>query len=249
MGKKIRLRLFAIVLVVITGVSAVRADLHVKQKQTIEAYYEWGAVNPAREQGLEYWLGKDRAAIVNARWTAIADFAAGTLTYLGHRTRVYVQTTLPLDPAALFDSKALDFIRQSLTTQGTVKPVEETKTILGRSCLGHVVETWVNYEGDRLNERVQTIWTSPEIPVDAALIAKVLHLQYVLSYFADDLIKGYEAIQGFPLLREMIFFNRGIEIKARVETLVLSEEQPGPAVYAVPAGYMKKAKIETADMQ
>jgi len=237
-----------IILAAAVFVPVSRADVHIRQKQVIEPYYEYGVTNPAREQSLETWIGKDRASVINARWAVLIDFEAKKLIYLGHRTRVYAETELPFDSSALYGPDALEVIKASLV-QGTVKPLPETKTVMDRPCQGYEVMTWIDYEGDRAGDRKQVIWSTTSIPIDAAILDKILHLQYVLSYFSDDLIKAYETIKGFPLLRELTLCNRGIEIKARVETLEIAEQTPDAKVYAIPSGYSKKTKIDASDIR
>ena len=79
-------------------------------------------------------------------------------------------------------------------TEGTVEPTGKTKEILGRKCEMIKVETWIESEGTRFNQRDERVWVTADLPIDWEAYDKINRNTMKLLNFDESL--------GFRLCKE-----------------------------------------------
>lgn len=92
-------KLFALTLLVLIAALSLSADVYVKQKTHTDSMMG----QPARDDIMEQWIGDNANAFatVSPDQSFIVDLKKNLLYMVNHKSKTYVETTLPLDLSKL----------------------------------------------------------------------------------------------------------------------------------------------------
>ncbi|MGB8953206.1 MAG: DUF4412 domain-containing protein [Candidatus Aminicenantales bacterium] len=236
------LGVMALVLVVAL---AVHADIYVKSKVHTDATSFMGQNQPEKNEFSEQWIGDNKFATLGAEQSFLIDLKKNMIWMISHKSKSYIETSLPLDFAKLLPPEAAA-MASMMTMKATVNPTTEKKKIGQWDCLGYDVTMTVM--GMAMKMRV---WATTDVPFDlnkylTQMYGAVLKGQMRLD---DASVKEMMKIKGFQIASELNANIMGAKIRTTTEVLEISKKNPPAGAYAVPAGYTKKDKLDMQDLQ
>lgn len=224
------------------------ADTCIKRHRHMDEYYYGGRVTPEEDTDIEIWLGGKKMAYITPAQYIVVDVGNDVLVFGNKRDSTYVETKLPFDWEDIVDEQTAGMLAQ-YRTSGLVEDAGETRSILGYDCKCYRVETWIESEGQRYNERVETVWLTTGLPFDWEAYEKVSENGMKLQNYDDALIETFSNIDGFPLLVEADVYMQGFSVKSVEEVVEIIETTPEADVYALPAYFSQKEKLTMADLR
>jgi len=238
--------LLALVSFCFAGVAS--ADTCVKQKRHTDEYYYGGTVTPAEDIEIEIWFGGQRMVYVTPNRIVVVDAEKDVLLFANKTDSSYVETTLPFDWANVVDEGTVGYLGQYMT-EGTVEATGETKEILGRKCELIKVETWIESEGQRFNQRDELVWVTTDLPIDWEVYEKINRNSMKLLNYDDSLIETFAAIKGVPVQSEADVYMQGFSVKSTEEPIEIMKTESKAEVYTLPSYFKKKDQLTMADLR
>lgn len=240
--------IFTAIAVVCAAVLPAAADTCFIQKRHMDEYYYGGRVTPEENTDIEMWVGGKKMAYITPTRHIVVDIENGVLLFGNKRDSTYVETTLPFDWNNVMDEGTVGYLAQ-YRTEGTVKELGEDKDILGHTCTGYLVETWIENEGQRFNERVEKVWMTTGLALDWEAYGKISANGMKLQNYDDALVEAFSAFEGIPLMIDADVYMQGFSVKSVEETVEIIETQPESNVYALPDYFTKKDHLTMADLR
>jgi beta-lactamase regulating signal transducer with metallopeptidase domain len=202
----------------------------------------------------ELWVAKDRAALVEKPRTCILDRAAGRFIFLNHRERTYLEAALPLDVDALLSPEVLRARRERRQT-GRLEATGATGKVLGHTCREFKLYSWSAYDPDPESTDLNIVWTTSELPTDMALIDDLLmNRRTLLSLMSDELQR--EMRKRMPGMQLRVDYTaahpvKGFPVRRRYlsETAEMGRKTVPAGLFAVPADYERRERLELADIR
>lgn len=225
-------KLFLILTLVIVSFAFLSADIYVKQQTK--------AGQQASIQ--ETWLGTDKIASISDEGTVIMDMTKKKLFMIDHKSKTYIETTIPLDMAKLMPPEMASMMQGMMSgMEVRLSPNGKTKKIANWNAKGYDFN--IKMMG---MEMKMTMWASADVPFDWKKYAAIYSEIYKVSLrMGEKFMKEFLKMNGFPVATEMTMM--GIDITTT--TLEISKKTAGANVYSVPSGYKKKDKFTMEDMQ
>jgi len=173
------------------------------------------------------------------------DMKKNLMYMIYHKSKTYVETTLPMDLTKLLPPEFAAMAGMMMMT-ATVSPTTQTKQVGQWKCTGYDVS--ITMMGMPMKMRV---WATTDVPFDynqfnAKIWGNVLKGQMM---FDEASVKEMMKIKGFQIANEMSGEVMGMKFNTNTEVLEISKKNPPANVYAPPAGYTKKDKLSMDDLQ
>jgi len=234
-------KLFALTLLVLMAAISLSADVYVKQKTHTDSIMG----QPARDDVMEQWIGDNVFATVSPDQSFIVDLKKNLMYMVNHKSKTYVESTLPLDFTKLLPPE-MAAMASMMKMTATVNPTTQTKKIGQWNCTGYDVTMTVMGMPMKM-----MLWASTDVPFDvnqfnAKIWGNVLKGQMMLD---DASVKEMMKVKGFQIASEMSGEMMGFKINTTSEVLEITKKNPPANIYAPPAGYAKKDKLSAEDLQ
>lgn len=232
-------------LIVFTAVLAAApclADIRIVEGQRAESSVLGFTTRTENGPDNELWIGPQRASMTEGERTFIIDREAGRLWFVNHDKRSYVEWTLPLDPAGLYEN---GFAGPSRTS-GTVTKTGATRRIVDKACTRYdVVMDYADPGGSRRREI--TVWATTDVSFDTTIVADLLDNLRRLYNRDDALRERLATIEGVQMGNELC--DDGLVFGRCFITEVTSiEEREAPeGAYAPPGGYSRRDRLTHDD--
>lgn len=231
-------KIILIVSIVLILVVFLNADVYIKQKTNVGAFME----QPAKEIYQEQWLGKNKMAIISQDNTMILDLEAKKFYMANHHNKSYIETGLPLDLIQLMPEQIAQMMKKMMDSMTiSVQPNSQTKQVANWNASGYNVKITIMGM-----EMKMAFWASKDVPFDwkkySAMYAEIYQAQFRMG---EKFIEEFKKVQGFPVETEL----EAMGMKVTTTTLEMSQKDPSPGTYSVPAGYTKRDKLSMEDMQ
>jgi hypothetical protein len=194
------------------------------------------------------WFGGKKMSYFTPNRIIIIDAGKNTLVFANKTDSTYVETTLPFDWANVTDESTVGILAR-YRTEGTVKETGKKKSVLGRSCVGYEIETWIEDGGERFNEREEVVWVTTDLPIDWEAYGTVSENAMKLQNYDDVLVKAFSVFQGIVLESEADVYMKGFSVESTEEILEITETQPDTDVYSLPSYFRKKDQLSMADLR
>jgi len=225
------------------------ADTCLKQKRHMDEYYYGGTITPEENTDIEVWLGGKKMAYITPTQYIVVDLGNNALLFGNKRDSTYVETKLPFDWNDVLDEGTAEMLAQ-YRTEGVVKESGEARNIQGHNCKGYLVETWIESpEGERFNERIETVWMTTGLAIDWEAYGKIGENAMKLQNYDEALVAAFSAFEGYPLLIDSDVYMKGFSVKSVEETVEIIEAQPETDVYSLPTYFTRKDKLTMADLR
>ncbi|UCF06507.1 MAG: hypothetical protein JSV33_05625 [bacterium] len=240
--------LVMLIFILCIAVSILFADTCVRHQVHTDGYYYGGRVNPPVDREYEVWFGTGKIAYMHERRSVLFDLDKSIMTFVNLEDSTYVVSPIPFEWTKLLVPQ--DTARVLMyQTVGEISKTDGKKKVLDRKCMGYTMCTWIPYEGGRVYETDATVWVTSDVPFNLELyemsIGHRLQLQNYKSTFIDEMNK----IKGYPLLSEESRFVKGFSVKSFDRVVEILEKDPPAGVYAIPAGFTKKAQLGIGDLR
>jgi hypothetical protein len=231
-------KLILIVSLLVISVVFLNADVYIKQKANMGAFMG----QPAKETIQEHWLGTNKMAMITPETTMIINMEAKKLYMVNNGNKTYIETDLPLDMTKLMPEQIAAMMKGMMDGMTmSVQPNGQTKKILNWNTSGYDVKITVMGM-----EMKMTFWASKDVPFDWKKYTDVYSEVYKAQLrMGEKSMEEFKKIQGFPVETEM----DAMGMKVTTTTVEISQKNPAPGIYSVPAGYAKKDKLSMEDMQ
>lgn len=191
----------------------------------------------------ETWVGDDIIATTERGKTVIINRREDRLTYIDHKHRFWMETSLPIDISRDLCEHSLK-TRHERRSSGEVTETRRTRRILKHKCREYHVHSWYVGNGRIHTEENIKVWASTEMPFDLSLYDEMLH-NLRLIYNRDPLyISELEKITGFQMGIEMRAGNFFMGKRYADETVKIEALTPPPGTFSPPVGYERREKIE-----
>ncbi|MEW6367378.1 MAG: hypothetical protein AB1714_22335 [Acidobacteriota bacterium] len=225
--------------------AALAADTHIRVGCHSDGYYNYGNVVPPADSEVEYWIGGGRLAYITPRLRLVLDGPSGTFLVVDRNDSSCVELPLPLDASKSVSPDVQSYFMQD-RAGGTVVETVELR-IDGRPCQGYEVRFWIEEQDSRYEDRIETIWTTQDVPFDLEtyhLFTRVLHGLYRdVTHWDAALVDQLNSVRGFPVLREGKYFMKGVPRNATRRLVEMTDEDPPPRVYSVPMEIEREALL------
>jgi hypothetical protein len=196
----------------------------------------------------EFWLGDNRAALIEDRFRVILDRSRNLLTYVNPRDRTYVEIDLPMDLDAIFSDELMRK-RRELSYGAAVEPTDNTRRVRGYGCREYDLTQWQVKDGARSGYRNAKVYATTEVDADYTLAEELLDNLRVILPRDQASREELRKIRGKQLLFE---WERPGSLLVKellvAEVVEIRREVPPFGVYEIPAGYTRKERLEPSDL-
>lgn len=232
-------KFFAVVFILLAVVVLVRADYYIKSKAHTDPISMMGQNQPAKDDIHEQWIGGDKFANITPEISIILDLKQGLAWIVQHKTKTYVETTLPLDITKLMPPEAASMMGMMKATV-SVQPTGQNKTIGQWACAGYNVS--VNM---MMMPMKMAVWASENVPFDLNLYkTKMFSAMMKGTLRLDDAsIAEMEKVKGYWISSETTMEIMGAKMRNTSDVVEISQKTPGVEVYKVPAGYTQSKTL------
>lgn len=233
------------------SIAFVSADIYIKQSFHTDPVSIMGQSQPAKDEISEQWIGDNRYTTNTGKQSMIVDIDKNVMLMLNHKSRSYIEMSLPLDMSQYFPEQMAAMMKQMMTgVTVTVTPNGKDKMIQQWNCQGYNVQIKMNAMGMPMNMNMD-VWASTDVPFDwkkvgEAMMSNMMKAQLRLS---DSAIEEMKKVKGYWIAMEMSMNVMGADIKTSTQVVEITQKSPSADTYSVPAGYTKKDKLSMADMQ
>jgi hypothetical protein len=243
-------KIIVVLAVLATSVAATSssADTYIKQASHTDEYYYGGNVTPEDNSEIEMWFGEKKMAYFTSNRIIVIDAEKDALVFANKLDSTYVETSLPFEWSNVVDEGTLGYLAR-YKTEGTVKKTELKKSILGRECTCYRIETWIESEGERFNQREEMVWVTTDLSIDWEVYDKLTKNSMKLQNYDDTLIEAFSVLKGIALETVADVYLKGFSVKSVEEVLEITEIQPDTDVYALPSYFRKKDQLTMADLR
>jgi len=226
----------------------INADVYIKQKLHTDSYYYGGITRPADDSETETWISNKKMVSITKNRITILDTEKNQAFIINTNDKTYAKTDLPIRMSKLVPENITAYLK-SFQYIGTVKETGKTKEIGKFKCNGYEVNSYLLYEGSKVNETDSLIWVTSEVPFDLKKYAYMRTNLHILRNFSDNLIAELNKVQGFSIASETLFYPKGFSVKSTAEVVEMSVKAPPAGIYAVPDGYTIKEKLTMQDLR
>ena len=222
---------------------ALSADTLITAKHHSDAIEMMGQKQPATDHTVLTWIGQGKTARLAPDMSVIVRVDTGKMYLIRPAEKAYSTINLPLDFKKMMPPEIaamMETMGKMMTWDATVTATGTTKTIAGYNAQGYRVAI-TGPMGMRMD---QDIWATKELQIDySAFKELMLNQRALMAPLGGDWWKKLAAIEGYPVLSEMVTTMGGKSFATR-EEMVSFETKDAPAgTYEPPAGY----KEETFD--
>ncbi|MCK4942148.1 MAG: DUF4412 domain-containing protein [Candidatus Aminicenantes bacterium] len=234
-------KLWVIVISVLFLTILLNADYLIKTKMHMDAFEMMGQKQPATDEIVENWIGKDRMLTHQQEKIFIVRMDLKKMYYIMSKTKSYIEINLPFDFSSLLPPEAVQMMSMMKMTL-KVTPTKNTKMINKWNCQEYIVEMKMAMGSYTMN-----MWVTQDIKINldayAEMYTNVTAMGFVEN--ADE----FKKIKGYPIHVDMNMNMMGMNIKGFNTVIEITEKTPAKGLYSPPAGFHKKEKLGMQDFR
>jgi hypothetical protein len=234
--------LFAIVLILAIGL-ILPADVYIKTNVHTDAFAMMGQNQPAKDEVIEQWIGNNQLLNKTGDKIMIMDMNKKMMFIVNPKDKTYVETALPLDMSKLVPKEAASMMSMMKMTV-KVTPNGQTQKINQWNCTGYDVEMNMMMMPMKMK-----VWATTEVPFDWKMFSKMYANVSKMSFMDDAAIAELMKVNGYQVASEMTMDMMGSKLKVNSQVVEIAQKPAPAGIYAVPAGYTKKATLSLEDMR
>jgi hypothetical protein len=255
--KKWQLKIFCVFLgfaLLFAFSNAANAEVYMKQKRHTDETKVMGKTQPATDEIIITWLGKDRARMDHDQdKSTIILLDKNVFISLDHTKMTYVEMQIgewektieeSVNKEAKTDEdkedakKALGFLKglKSLVKFETkVTETKEAKKIKDWNCRKYVLKANMP-----MVKMTSEIWATEDIRVDFNLYRKISNAMMAGMPGMQEALKEMEKIKGVMVYSQSTGSAMGADVKSTEELLEIAEKTAPAGAYEIPKGYIKE---------
>ncbi|HPR62962.1 MAG TPA: hypothetical protein PK014_01975 [Thermoanaerobaculia bacterium] len=192
----------------------------------------------------EMWIGADKIRYSTPGWTLILHRNEQKIFFLNMKEKTYVEASLPLDTAHILSDDIIRTMGKYPTT-GEVTDLGKTREILGKTCDGYRIRSWVESSGKSFQEKEYIVWAMRDGGFDMSLHDQLLRNLRKIYSRTDQFQEELSKIRGFQLGLESTETRYPRWEELAVE---LTRKRPPAGIYDVPKDFTKKKTIDLDDL-
>ena len=220
----------AAALTLIAGLAS--ADMKLTQTQHTDGFTVMGQTEPARDQTVTMWIGKDRMRTDSGKDSVIVRLDQKKLYLVKHRERSYSVVNLPVDVKNLLPDGMYDQMMQMMEMKAEVTPTDETAVISGWSARKYQVTI-----SSAMMQTKQEVWATTELDLDYESFLAMMEASLNMQPGSASLIEEFRKIKGLQVRQRSVMSMMGAEVASTTEVTSAEEAQAPAGTYELPAGY------------
>lgn len=231
-------KLFLALTLVMLSVAFLSADVYIKQQTKMGAFMG----QPAKDTVQEQWFGNNCIATVTQDTTIVINMAAKKYLMINHKTKTYVEASLPLDMSKLMPEQMAGMMKSMMDGMTvSVQANGQSKKIMNWNTKGYDVN--MTMMGMQMK---MVFWASTDVPFDWKKLALLSGELYKAQMrLGEKFVEEFKKIEGYPVASDIEMMG----MKMNMVTVEMSEKTAPANLYAPPAGYTKKDRLGMEDMQ
>jgi len=202
-----------------------------------------GQNQPAKDEVMEQWIGNNQLVNKTGDKVMIMDTNKNMMYIVNPKEKSYVETQLPLDMAKLLPKEAASMMSMMKVTV-KVTPNGQNKKISQWNCVGYDVDMNM-----MMMQMKMKVWATTEVPFDWKMFSKMYANVSKMQFMDDAAIAELMKINGYQVASEMTMDMMGSKIKVTSQVTEIAQKPAPAGIYAVPAGFTKKATLSMEDMR
>jgi hypothetical protein len=234
--------LFAVIAVLALAI-LLSADVYIKTSVHTDAFAMMGQNQPAKDEVMEQWVGNNQLVNKTGDKIMIMDMNKNMMYIVNPKDKSYVETPLPLDMAKLLPKEAASMMSMMKVTV-KVTPNGQTQKVGKWNCIGYDVDMNM-----MMMQMKMKVWATTDVPFDWKMFAKMYANVSKMQFMDDAAIAELMKINGYQVASEMTMDMMGSKIKVTSQVTEIAQKPAPAGIYAVPAGFTKKATLSMEDMR
>ena len=236
MGAPMRRRTI-LILALLLAAQRAGADTLLTVASHTDGFQLQGVRQSPKDSQAKVWIAGDKLRHDEGRTSEIFRFDRAKLYIVDHAAKTYSEVALPIDLHQLVprgNEKLADELIQMKKVDVTVHPTGEAKKIRDWNARKLEVELRGG-QGAQGMTVATAIWLTTEIPVYGPynkMEASLATLQGNVEWG-----RRLEALEGFPVLQEVVVHMMGTQFKSREELVSVQSMEAPAGTYEVPGGY------------
>jgi opacity protein-like surface antigen len=219
------------------------ADVYIKTNVHTDAFAMMGQNQPAKDEIMEQWIGNNQLVNKTGDKVMIMDMNKNMMFIVNPKEKSYVETQLPLDMAKLLPKEAASMMSMMKVTV-KVTPNGQTQKVNKWNCVGYDVDMNM-----MMMQMKMKVWATTEVPFDWKMFSKMYANVSKMQFMDDAAIAELMKINGYQVASEMTMDMMGSKIKVTSQVTEIAQKPAPAGIYAVPAGFTKKATLSMEDMR
>ena len=234
-------KLWVVVILVFFLTILLNADYLIKTKMHMDAFEMMGQKQPATDETVENWIGKDRMLTHQQEKIFVVRMDLKKMYYIMSKTKSYIEINLPFDFSSLLPPEAVQMMSMMKMTL-KVTPTNNTKMINKWNCKEYIVDMKM-----AMGSYTMKMWVTQDININLDAYAEMYTNVTAMGFIenADE----YKKIKGYPIHVDMNMNMMGMNIKGYNTVIEITEKVPPKGLYSPPAGYQKKEKLGMQDFR
>lgn len=243
-----------LLLIIILAVAPllVKADVYLKQKSHTDAFKVMGRTQPAKDEIVVMWLGKDKGRVDQGeKMSTIIRLDKNIMYVIDHSKKTY--TEIPFSDLNDIISSSLEksnlskeeqaeakkymgFAKSMMKVEVKVNDTGETKKIKSWNCRKYLMTTKI-----MMTSSTSEIWATEDIKINANLFRTLSFSLMAKQPGFDKAFEEMKKIKGVSVLTTSTSSVMGAKVKSTQELLEVKEAAPPAGIYDVPSGYKKES--------
>jgi beta-lactamase regulating signal transducer with metallopeptidase domain len=194
----------------------------------------------------ELWFGDRRAASCERDLTVIVDLIAGTVTFINHRDKSYLETTHPI---VMEDFLGDDFQWRHPwpQTTGAVEELDSTREILGKDCTEYQVDSWKVAGNKQVDFSTIRVWASTDMPFDVSLFHELIENKRRFANRDPEYRAQLAKLKGIQMALKLEVGPFWASRILHSEVVEITSRRAPKGLWSVPEGYTRKEQFTKAD--
>jgi len=230
-----------------------KADVFIKQKRHTDAYEVMGQTQPAKDEIVVMWMGKDKGRLdmsEDSSWIIRLD--KNMMYILDHTKMEYVEVpfnefgdliSYSISQSEMSEEekaqakKFMKGIMSMMKPKVEVKDTGEKQKIKGWNCRKYIMKMKMMGMGS-----TSEIWATEDIKINYDLYRTLGFAMVAKQPVFQEMFEEMEKIKGIPVLTTSKSSAMGAEVKSTEELVEVKKKSAPSGTYEVPKDYVKAKK-------
>jgi hypothetical protein len=224
------------------------SDSCIREKLHTDSYYYGGVTQPAEDGEREVWIGEKKMCSISEGWKVILDINQNFMVIVNRQDSSYVESSLPFEWHKVVIPDLVTMLK-AFEMRGTVKQTGSRKRIGHWECQEYEINSYIIYQGDKINETDTKIWASREVLADNEHFSQMIEIMRKFANYDSSYIVELNKINGYQVLRESLFYPKGFSVTSNQKVVTVTQEDPPPGIYDIPTGFIKKQFLSLEELR
>lgn len=241
--------LFFILICVVVPL-VLQADVYIKQKSHTDAYKVMGKTQPAKDEIIVMWMGKDKGRINQGEETStIIRLDKNIMYIIDHTKKTYTEMPFSalsdiisssIEKSGLSEEekgqakKFMGFAKGMMKVEAKVTETGEEKKIKGWNCRKYIMKMKI-----MMMASTSEIWATEDIKINYDLFRTLGFSIMAKQPGFEKVYEEMKKIKGISVLTTSTSSVMGAEVKSAQELVEVKEAKAPSGFYEIPNGYKK----------